>query len=73
LQKRYVVNLENEVIKIVSETGEVVPEYGGYEITLVKPGLFPWYVVLDLLIEPGQEIWITKYREIRINTKSKVE
>ena len=64
---------QDEVIKIVGETGEVAPEYGGYEIKVVKPDLFPWHAVLDVLIETGQEIWITKYGEIRINTKPKVE
>ena len=66
-------DLQGKVIKIVGETGEVVSEYGGYEITVVKPSLFPWYAVLDLLIETGQEIWINKDGEIRINTKFRVE
>ena len=73
LRERCVMDLQNEVIKIVGETGEVVPEYGGYEITIVKPSFFPWHAVLDLLIETGQEIWITKDGEIRIYTRSKVE
>ena len=63
-----------EVIKIVGDAGVVTPEYGGYEIMVVKPDLFPWHAVLDLLIETGQEIWITKKdAKIRINTEPKVE
>jgi len=58
----------------VGDRGKVVPKYGGYEITAGKPDLFPWYVVLDLLIETGQEIWITKKdRKIRINTGPKAD
>ena len=51
---------QDEVIKIVDGKGEVAPEYGGYEIKVVKPDLFPRHTVLDLLIETGQEVWITK-------------
>jgi len=65
---------QDEVIKIVGETGEVAPEYGGYEIKVVKPDLFPWHAVLDLLIETDQEVWITKkYGNISINTEPKAE
>jgi hypothetical protein len=65
---------QEEVIKIVGVTGEVAPEYGGYEIMVVKPDLFPWHAVLDLLIETGQGIWITKKDgKIRVNTQPKVE
>ena len=65
---------QDEVIKIVGDTGEVAPEYGGYEIIVVKPDLFPWRAVLDLLIETGQEIWITKNDgKIRINTEPEIE
>jgi hypothetical protein len=40
-------DLQEEVIKIVAGTGEVAPEYGGFEITVVKPDLFPWHAVLQ--------------------------
>ena len=65
---------QNEVIKIVGNTGEVAPEYGGYEIKVVKPDLFPWHAVFDVLIEAGQEVWITKKDgTITIHTEPKVE
>lgn len=65
---------QDKIVKIVGGTGEVVPEYGGYEIRVVKPDRFPWYAVLDLLLETGQEVWITKKDgKISINTEPKVE
>jgi hypothetical protein len=68
------VDPQDEVTKIVGETGEVTPEYGGYEIKVVKPDVFPWHAALDLLLETGQEVWITKKDgTITINTEPKVE
>jgi hypothetical protein len=65
---------QDKLIRIVGETGEVAPEYGGYEIKVVKPDHFPWHTVLDLLIETGQEVWITKkHGNISINTEPKAE
>ncbi len=65
---------QDKVIKIVGDTGEIIPEYGGYEIMIVKPDLFPWHAALGLLIETGQEIWITKKDgEIIIKTAPKIE
>ena len=49
-------DLQDKVLKIAGDTGEVAPVYGGYEITVVKPDLFPWHAVFDLLIETGQEV-----------------
>ncbi len=72
--KRCIMDWQDEVIKLVGDTAEVAPEYGGYEITVEKPGLFPWHAVLDLLIETGHEVWITKKDgKISINTEPKVE
>jgi hypothetical protein len=65
---------QDKVMEILGDTGEVAPEYGGYEITVVNPDLFPWHAVLDLLTEIGQDIWITKKDgKIRINTEPNVE
>ena len=38
---------QEEVIKVVGDTGKVAPEYGGYEIMVVKPDFFPWHAVLQ--------------------------
>ena len=69
-----IMDLAGKIIKRVGDTGEIVPEYGGYEITVVKPDRFPWYALLDLLLETGQEVWITKKDgKISIHTEPKVE
>jgi len=47
---------------------------GGDRPRVVKPDLFPWHAVLDLLMETGQDVWITKKDgNIIINTEPKVE
>ena len=45
---------------MVEDTGDVNSVYGGFEIRIVKPTLFPWYKVFNQLIEIGQEVWISK-------------
>jgi hypothetical protein len=67
-------DLQNRVRKIVGDAGEVVSKYGGYEITVVRPDLLPWHEVFDLLIETGQDVWITrKHGKTSINTEPKAE
>jgi hypothetical protein len=46
LQERRAMDPQEEVIKVAGGTGKVAPEYGGFEITVVKPDLFPWHAVL---------------------------
>jgi hypothetical protein len=46
--------------EMVSDTGDVSPVYGGLEIRVVKPTLFPWYKVINELLGIGQEIWIAQ-------------
>ena len=46
--------------EMVEDTGDVDSVYGGFEIRIVKPTLFPWYKVINELLEIGQEIWIAK-------------
>jgi hypothetical protein len=49
---------EERLKKLVRNTGDVNSLYGGLEIKVLKPNLFPWYKVVKLLIEIGQEIWV---------------
>lgn len=59
--------------KIVKDTGEVSSVYGGFEIKILKPTVFPWYKVFNQLIEIGQEVWIDKKEgEIHITSEPKV-
>jgi hypothetical protein len=48
--------------------------YGGLEVRVLKPNLFPWYKVVKLLIEIGQEIWVNeKEGKICITSEPKVQ
>ena len=49
-----------ELRKIVKDTGKVDPVYGGFEIQVIKPRLFPWHRVISQLIEIGQKVWVEK-------------
>jgi hypothetical protein len=65
---------QEQLTDIVKDTGEVRSVYGGYEITILKPNVFPWHKVIKLLIETGQEIWVNKKEDkICICTEPRVE
>ena len=51
---------EERLKKMVKDTGKVNSVYGGFEIGVSKPTLFPWPKVFNLLTEIGQEVWINK-------------
>jgi hypothetical protein len=53
-------DLEERLREMVENTGEVNSVYGGYEVRVLKPTLFPWYKVVKLLIEAGQKVWINE-------------
>ena len=58
--------------EMVKDTGDVNSVYGGFEIRVLKPTLFPWHKVIDELLGIGQEIWIDrKESRICINSKPK--
>jgi len=59
-QEVRIMDVEERLRKLAGDTGEVNSVYGGFEIRVLKPNLFPWYGVINLLIEIGQEIWIDK-------------
>lgn len=44
---------------IVSGTGVVYTEYGGFEIEVVDTARFPYGDVITTLVKHGFEIWIT--------------
>ena len=64
--------LEEELQKIVKDTGEIQSVYGGFEIRVDHPVLFPWHGLFNQLIEIGQQVWIGK-REDKIYISSKPE
>jgi hypothetical protein len=51
---------EERLKGMIGETGKVSPAYGGYDIKVSKPTLFPWYDVISELIKIGQDVWISK-------------
>lgn len=58
---------------MVGDTGDVNSVYGGFEIRIVKPTLFPWYKVFNQLIEIGQEVWISKTEgKMAIHSKPRI-
>ena len=64
---------EKRLKKIVLKTGEVNSVLGGFKIRVINPALFPWYQVIDQLIEIGQEVWIGKKEgKIYVNSKPEV-
>ena len=63
-----------ELRNIAKETGEVNPVYGGFEIKVLKPTLFPWYKALNYLLDIGQEVWVRKSEgEIEITSEPKIQ
>jgi hypothetical protein len=65
---------EERLREIVKDTGEVNSVYGGVEIKVLKPTLFPWHKVFNQLIEIGQEIWVNrKEGRIHITSEPKIQ
>jgi hypothetical protein len=65
---------EEQLKEIVKNTGEVTSVYGGFEIRVLKPDLFPWYKIIKRLINIGQEIWVNeKEGKICIISEPKVQ
>jgi hypothetical protein len=66
-------DLAGQLKKILDDTGEVNALYGGFEVRVDDPTRFPWYKILNLLIEIGHEIWVSKKENtIHITSKPKV-
>lgn len=60
--------------KIVKDTGEVSSVYGGFEIRVLKPNIFPWYKIIKRLIDIGQETWVSeKGGKICITSEPRVQ
>ena len=67
-------DVEERLKKIVKDTGEVTSVYGGFEIRVLKPNLFPWYKIIKRLIDNGQEIWFNeKEGKICITSEPRVQ
>ncbi|HLC59256.1 MAG TPA: hypothetical protein VJH34_01905 [archaeon] len=60
--------------KMIINNGVTDMQYGGFHIVVNDNKKFPWYDVLNLLIDSGQNIWIEedKDKHIVIMSKTKV-
>jgi hypothetical protein len=68
-----IMDVEEQLKKLVKDMGKIDSIYGGFEIRVDNPTRFPWYKILDLLIEIGHEIWICKKEDtIHITSKPKI-
>ncbi len=64
---------EERLKKLLRDTGEVNSAYGGFEIKVSKPTLFPWHKVFNQLIGIDQDIWVNrKEGKICITSEPKV-
>jgi hypothetical protein len=52
--------LLNDLKNLVGKSGEVKELYGGYEIIVNDPELFPWQSVFNLLLDASYEVWISR-------------
>jgi hypothetical protein len=43
----------------VGKHGEVITEYGGFEIVVEDPAFFPWYDVIATLLKYDYSVWVT--------------
>jgi hypothetical protein len=46
-------DVEERLKKIVKDSGEVTSVYGGFEIRVLKPNIFPWYKIIKRLMDIG--------------------
>jgi hypothetical protein len=51
---------ETQLKRIIKETGETQAIYGGFEIKVLTPALFPWHELLNQLFEIGQKVWVER-------------
>ena len=57
----------------IGTTGQVLEDYGGYEILVLDSEVFPWKDVFTMLIDSGFQIWINKKNsQIQIESKPEV-
>jgi hypothetical protein len=67
-------DVEERLKKIVKDSGEVTSVYGGFEIRVLKPSIFPWYKIIKQLMDIGQETWVNeKEGKICITSEPKVQ
>lgn len=53
------ISCENELKRLIGDTGQVDSFVGGFEIKVLDGELFPWENVLEFLLSLPQHVWVT--------------
>jgi len=53
----------DELRDMIAISGRVEEVYGGYEITITDTEHFPWYRVINFLLEGSFEVWMNRTEE----------
>ncbi len=64
------ISCEIELKRLIGDTGQVNSFVGGFEINVLDGELFPWEIVLEVLLALPQQVWITRF-EGRLVIKTK--
>jgi hypothetical protein len=67
--------MEEEDLKdIIAKSGILEEVYGGYEIRIIDAEHFPWYTVINFLLDSGYEVWMEKTeKELLLMSKPAVD
>jgi hypothetical protein len=49
-----------ELRDMIDRSGKVEEIYGGYEIAITDTEHFPWYKVINFLLDSSFEVWMNK-------------
>lgn len=61
---------ENELKRLIGETGTVNSYVRGFEIKVLDGELFPWELVLEVLLALPHGVWVTRFEgSLVIKTK----
>jgi len=64
------ISCENELKRLIGDTGQVNSFVGGFEIKVLDGELFPWENVMEFLLSLPQHVWVTRYEgSLVIKTK----
>ena len=64
------ISSENELKRLIGDTGQVNSFVGGFEIKVLDGELFPWENVLEFILSLPHQVWITRFEgSLVIKTK----
>jgi len=53
-------NIEEFLNKVVGSSGKVTKVYGGYQVMILDPIIFPWADVMITMQNMGYDVWVSK-------------